>query len=381
MTPTLTATAPSKPNVDIWLFGATLALVAIGLLMVCDASFPKSLDSVKLGNDPFYYGKQQALGVGIGLAALLAMMQIGYWRLRQFALPLMLLGLALLAAVWIPHLGVRINGAARWVHLGMTFQPSEFAKMALILYLSARFSRPGCKIGHLVDGLSGPLCIIGVYLLLIEREPDLGTACVLLLVAVTLLFLAGARKRHIALICAGALLAVFLAGFVFKHRTDRLEVFLHPAEQKEGIGYQMYQSRLAVGSGRWFGVGWGQGRGKYYLPEANTDFIFATMSEELGFVGVLPVILLFGLIGWRGFVIARQTKDRFGQLLAGGITALISWQALINVAVVTGSIPATGVPLPFISLGSTSLIFLMIGVGLLLNIAQNPMPPVETMAQ
>jgi cell division protein FtsW len=306
------------------------------------------------------------------------MSHVGYWRLRPFAMPLMALGVALLAAVWFPHIGVRINGAARWVHLGITFQPSEFAKIALILYLSALLSRPDCKIGHLLEGLGAPLLVSMIYLVLIEREPDLGTASILFLVVITLFFLAGVRKRHLAMICGVALVAVLLYSFVFKHRGDRIDVWLHPEASKEGIGYQMYQAHLAVGSGKWLGEGWGKGIGKYYLPEANTDFIFATMSEELGFVWLLPVIALFGIIGWRGFVIARQTKNRFGQLLAGGISALISWQALINIAVVTGSFPATGVPFPFISLGSTSLIFLMAGVGLVLNIAQYPTPPAQT---
>ncbi len=191
----------------------------------------------------------------------------------------------------------------------------------------------------------------------------------------TIFFLAGARKRHLALITAVAFVAVLLIGFQFGHRAGRITAFLHPEKDMQGIGYQIYHARLAVGSGLWVGEGLGQGREKYYLPQGNSDFIFATMAEELGFVGCLPVLLALCVVGWRGFRIALRTRDRFGQLLATGIAALISWQALINIAVVTGSIPATGVPLPFISLGSSSLILLLAGIGILLNIAQHPVPP------
>jgi len=374
-------TARPRMPLDNMLFGATLALVAIGLLMVCDASFPQSLDSAKMGHDAFFFGKRQVVGVIVGLAAMFTMMRFGYWKLRDHALGMMAVGMALLALVWFPHIGVRENNAARWVHLGLTFQPSEIAKLTLIIYIAALLSRPDCKIRHLTEGLGAPLIITGLYLILIEREPDLGTAVVLFLAVMTQLYQGGARKRHIVLVCLASLLGMLVIGFLFKHRTDRIWIYLHPEQDTEGIGYQIHHARLAVGSGGLFGMGWGQGREKYFLPQANSDFIFATMGEELGLLGVLPILTLFALIAWRGCVIARRTKDRFGQLLAVGITSLISWQALINISVVIGLIPATGVPLPFISLGSTSLVFLLVGIGLLLNIAQHPTPPVQPMRE
>lgn len=368
-----------KLPVDHILFGSMLALIVIGLCMVFDASYVKTLDSAKMGHDAFFFVKRQAVGVGVGLLALFGMMRFGYWRLRALAFPLMVFGMALLAAVYLPHLGIRENNAVRWLNLGpLRFQPSELAKLTLILYLAKMLSRRDCDVRDLATGLGPGLFVTALYLILIEREPDLGTAFVLFLAALTQLFLAGARKRHLLGICAATGMAVLLMGFAWGHRTGRIKAFLHPEQDVQGIGYQTFHSRLAVGSGGWFGVGLGAGREKYYLPQGNSDFIFATLAEEMGFFCTAPVLALLCLLGWRGFRIATQTKDRFGALLASGIAALISWQALLNIAVATNSIPATGVPLPFISFGSSSMVFLMAGIGLLLNIAQHPTPPGQT---
>ena len=361
--------------IDALLFGTMLALIVIGLLMVVDSSYVKTLDSLRAGHDAYYDLKKQAGGVLIGLFAMAAVMRIGYWRLKEWAVPLVVLGGILLLAVWFPHIGHHENNAARWVKLGIRFQPSEIAKLTLLLYVAAQLARPACKIRHLTEGLGPTLIVTAFYLLAIEREPDLGTAFALFLAVLSQLFLAGARRRHIALILASCgLLAFFVIG-MSKHRQESISAFLNPGKYQQSIGYQVYHARLAVGSGGWEGMGIGQGREKSFLPESDTDFIFATMAEELGFFWLLPILGLLIAIGGRGFWIAFNTKDRFGQVLAGGIASLISWQALINIAVATGSIPATGVPLPFMSFGSTSLVSLMVGVGLLLNIAQHPVPP------
>jgi cell division protein FtsW len=365
--------------IDAVLFGTMLALIVIGLLMVVDSSYIKTLDSLRAGHDAYYDLKKQIGGVLCGLLAMAAVMRIGYWRLKQWALPLVILGGFLLLAVWLPHIGQHENNAARWVKIGLKFQPSEVAKLTLLLYVAAQLARPACKIRHLTEGLGPTLCVTGFYLLAIEREPDLGTAFALFFAVLSQMFLAGARRRHIALILAGCGLAAFFVIGMSKHRQESMSAFMDPGKYQQGIGYQVYHARLAVGSGGWTGMGIGQGREKSYLPESDTDFIFATMAEELGFFWLLPILSLLALIGGRGFWIAYQTKDRFGQILAGGIAALISWQALINIAVATGSIPATGVPLPFMSFGSTSLVALMIGIGLLLNIAQHPTPPTQAM--
>jgi cell division protein FtsW len=363
--------------VDALLFGTMLALIVIGLLMVVDSSYVKTLDSLHAGHDAYYDLKKQIGGVVVGLFAMVGVMRLGYWRLKQWAVPLAVLGFVLLLAVWLPHIGHNENHAARWVNLGIRFQPSELAKLTLLLYVAAQLARPACKIRHLTEGLGPTLCVMTVYLIAIEREPDLGTAFALFLAVMSQLFLAGARRRHIALIMGVCGLAIFFFVGMSKHRQESLSAFMDPGKYQQGIGYQVYHARLAVGSGGWTGMGIGQGREKSYLPESDTDFIFATMAEELGFLWLMPIFGLLVLIGGRGFWIAYNTKDRFGQILAGGIAALISWQALINIAVATGSIPATGVPLPFMSFGSTSLVALMVGVGLLLNIAQHPTPPTQ----
>ncbi len=365
--------------IDALLFGTMLALIVIGLLMVVDSSYVKTLDSNNAGHDAYFDLKKQIGGVVFGLFMMGVVMRVGYWRLKQWALPLVVAGGALLLAVWVPHIGQHANHAARWVKIGFTFQPSEIAKLTLLLYVAAQLARPACKIRHLTEGLGPTLCVMGFYLVAIEREPDLGTAFALFLAVLSQLFLAGARRRHIALIVATCSLAIFFFVGMSKHRQESIVAFMDPAKYQQGIGYQVYHARLAVGSGGWTGMGVGQGREKSYLPESDSDFIFATMAEELGFFWLMPIFGLLILIGGRGFWIAFHTKDRFGQILAGGIASLISWQALINIAVATGSIPATGVPLPFMSFGSTSLVALMIGIGLLLNIAQHPLPPTQAL--
>ncbi len=368
-----------KIPVDNLLFGAMLALIVFGLWMVFDSSYVKTLDSATTHYDAFYFLRKQAAGAVVGIFALFAAMKLGYWNLKRFVIPLMMGSLALLIAVWLPHIGIMQNNAHRWVNFGgpLKFQPSEVAKLGLIAYLAMLLSRPNCKVRDFSDGLAPSLLVIIITCLLIEREPDLGTAVVVFVTAMTVFFVAGARKTHIAQITIVVGILVAFLGFGFGHRGGRIDSFLHPEKYKTGIGYQVYHSKLAVGSGGWMGAGLGRGREKYYLPQGDTDFIFSTIAEELGFLRTLPLLAGLLLIGWRGFRIAARCKDKFGSLLAAGITALICWQALVNIAVATVSIPATGVPLPFISFGSSSLILFMVCIGFLLNIAQNPTPPVQ----
>ena len=367
--------------VDIWLFAVTLALVVIGLWMVFDSSYPKALDNPRMGYDAFYFVKQQARGAIVGLACLFTMMRYGYWNLKRNAVLWMVGGIVLLCAVYLPRVGVHENNAARWLKFGpIVFQASEVAKLALIIYAASFLSRPHCSVRSLGEQGLAPLLSVGVlYVLLIEREPDLGTAVVLFLAFVTQLFLAGARKRHIALILVFSGLAAMVMVVGFGHRQNRMATYLHPEKDLRGPGYQVYHSMQGVGSGGLTGVGLGQGREKYFLPQGNSDFIFVTYAEELGLVGSCLMLGLQCMVSWRGFCIAKQTKDPFGSLLAAGIAALVSWQALVNLGTATGSIPATGVTLPFISNGSTSLVLLLASVGILLNIAQHPTPPAQTL--
>jgi cell division protein FtsW len=367
---------------DLWLFGFTLLLIVIGLWMVFDSSYAKTLDSTKLGHDAFYFLKKQAFGAVLGIAAMFGVLKLGYARLRSIAVPLMFVSIVLLCFVWIPHVGIRQNNANRWINLGfIQFQPSELTKLALVLYIARLLSRPKADAELHETRLGPPLFMTAIAVLLIEREPDLGTAAVLFVSVMTQLFLAGARKRHLAAILgAVALLGAFVlligmatgkSSHASGYRAGRITTFLHPDADKKGNGYQVFHSRLAVGSGGWTGMGFGQGKEKLYLPQANTDFIAATVAEETGFAGMVTLLTLLLVVGWRGFHIAYHARERFGALLAGGIVSLICWQALVNIAVATASIPATGVPLPFISFGSSSLIFLLTGIGILLSIAQH----------
>ncbi|CEK12755.1 bacterial cell division membrane protein [Chthonomonas calidirosea] len=371
---------------ELGLFVTAVILTVIGLWMVLDTSYAQALYNPHLAHDPFFFVKRQALGAFIGFCTLSLLLYTDYRRLRVVAIPALLVGIGLLIAVHIPHVGIRMNGAARWIRLGpLSFQPSEVAKLCLILYVAARLSVPRlesqkeprrsrrAKTAVSLEHLAPVLLVSLLYLMLIERQPDLGTAFVLFLTLLTQLFLAGVRKRHLLLftgMIAFLVLITSLFGRASGNRQERILAFLHPQKDLQGIGYQIYHARLAVGSGEWTGLGLGNGREKYYLPQADSDFVFATYAEETGLVGVCILLVLFGIISWRGFAIARYTPDRFGALLAAGLTALITWQAIVNVAVASDSIPATGVPLPFISYGSTSLVLMLADIGLLMNIAQ-----------
>ena len=364
---------PKQPA-DQFIFNVTLALLAVGVAAVFDASYARSMDLRNTGNDAFFFLKRQAVFAAIGLACMLAMSRFNYWKLKRFAGPVLIASIFMLAMVWLPTIGITRNGASRWIGYGpIQLQPSEVAKLALVVYLAAILSRGAHNIRSFWDGLFIPLAVIGAIVVLVEREPDLGTAFIILMASLTLLYLAGARKRHL-----GGILAtcgvLFVLASLFSHsfRAGRIQTFLNPDSDPTGRGYQISHGLMAVGSGRITGVGLGAGREKFYIPEANTDFIFATIAEETGLVGCLIVIGLLAAVGLQGFRIASRTRDPFGSLLAAGIAAMISWQAIVNIAVVTGSIPATGVPLPFISYGGSSVLFLLIGIGILLNISQHP---------
>jgi len=367
------AAARRRDAPDPVLFNVVLALIVVGLAAVFSASFARSLDLSRIQNDAYFLLKRQAVFAVFGVVAMLGMMRVGYWRLRAWAVPLLFLSLVLLLLVWVPGIGLTRNGAARWIGWGPAqIQPSEIAKLALMIYLAALLSRGNLRIQDFWDGLFAPLCVIGVFFLLIEREPDMGTAFVLGLASLVVLYAAGARKRHLAAVMGVAFLGFVCLTLTHGFRVERLITFVRPDADPLGSGYQIRHGILAVGSGGILGMGIGAGREKFYLPEASTDFIFATIAEEAGLVGSLVVIGLLLTLARQGFAIARRTRDRFGSLLATGISALISCQAVVNIAVVTASIPATGVPLPFISSGGTSLVFMLCGVGILLNISQHP---------
>ncbi len=345
----------------------TLGLVAFGLVMVYSAS---SARAALAADDPAYYLKRQAAYAFIGIVALALFSRTDYRRLRYLVPPLLLASFALLLAVLV--LGTPVNGAKRWLTLGpATLQPSELAKLALALWVAAYLSRSPAprSLGELIR----PIGIVFVTALaLILVEPDLGTAISVVVMLAAVLVVAGTRLSTLA--GAGAIAVSFIAAAIWlePYRRERILSFIDPWQDPQGAGFQSVQAMLALGSGGFFGVGLGEGVQKvYYLPEASTDMIFAIIGEELGLFGAFAVLAAFVVFGYAGFNVALACRDPFGKLLAAGITALICGQAAVNVSAVMGLAPLTGIPLPFVSYGGSSLVVMLASVGILLNIAVN----------
>ena len=365
---------------DWWLFLVTLALLGFGVVMVFNASYAHATEVEYTGGDPLFFLKRQAVAAGVGLLGLFAFLRIPYWKLRRVAVFGMVATIALLAVVLV--MGHGALGAQRWLKVGpLQVQPSEMAKLALVLYLAHTLAANPGLMRNLWRGVMPLLAGILIFVVLpVELQPDLGTAITLVLTLVLLLFTAGAKTRWIA----GMLAFFSLCGLGLAlrggtegpeaYRWRRVTTFLNPDAAPLEAGYQIRHSKIALGTGGLLGVGFGESREKLKgnLPAQRTDFIFAIVGEELGLAGTCGVLAAFLLLAARGFHVATRTKNRFGQLLATGITGMISVQALINVAVVTASLPATGVPLPFLSFGGSSLVTTLVGVGILLNISRHP---------
>jgi cell division protein FtsW len=345
----------------------TLALVAFGLVMVYSASSARAL----LGSDdPAYYLKRQALYAVFGLVALVLLSRTDYRRLRHAAGPLLLGSFVLLLAVLA--IGTAVNGARRWIPIAsFTFQPSELAKLALALWIAALLARRPAPqtLAELVRPIG---LVVGASCGLILVEPDLGSALAIAIMVAAVLLVSGTPVR--TLVAAGGIsTALVLAAIWFEpYRRARIFSFIDPWHDPQGAGFQSVQAMIALGSGGIFGVGLGESVQKiYYLPEASTDMIFAIIGEELGLVGVVAVIAAFAVFGYAGLNIALRCADPFGKRLAAGLTALVCGQAAVNVSAVMGLAPLTGVPLPFVSYGGSSLVVGLASVGILLNIAVN----------
>lgn len=351
-----------------------VALLVIGIFMVFDASYARAGQAKFTGGDSYYFVKRQAVFAVAGLLAMFVAQRIPYWRLRRFVPAFLMLSMLGLIAVLIPGIGSEINGARRWIIVGpISIQPSEFAKLALVLYLADHLSHVRTNIRDLQGGLLMPLIIMSLMAAAIMKEPDLGTTIVFGCTGLALLYIAGARARHMATVLAGAVAAGVALIVAAPYRLARLAAWPDPFADYFGNGYQVCRSLIALGSGGPLGVGLCEGREKaFYLPEVHTDFILATLGEEMGLIGTMGLAALFLLLGIRGFRIAKNTKDRFGKFLAAGLTCLIVGQAVLNMLVVTSTIPATGVPLPFISYGGSSLVLNLTVVGILLGISQYP---------
>jgi cell division protein FtsW len=343
----------------------TLALVAFGLVMVYSAT---SAPAALARTDPMSYLKKQAGYAFFGVILMIAASRFDYRKLRLFAPALVLTALAGCFAVLA--IGSRINGARRWIELGpATFQPSELAKLALAVWAAAYLCRRPAP--RSLRELSRPIgLLLGLFCALILAEPDLGTAISLVIVLMAVLVVSGTPGSTLAG-AGGIILALGLVAIWFEpYRRARIFSFLDPWKDPQGAGFQTVQALISLGSGGPFGVGLGQGVGKInYLPEAHTDMILGVIGEELGLVGVTAVLSAFVLFAWAGLRVALLCKDPFGKRLAVGVVALVSGQAVINLAAVLGLAPLTGIPLPFISYGGSSLVVMLLAVGVLLNIA------------
>lgn len=354
--------------VDTVLVSAVLILLALGIVMVYSAS---SVSAEVHFGDAYYFLKRQLIWTVLAIGAMLIVMRIDYHWWQTLSVPILTVTIILLVLVLVPGLGKTVNGAQRWLGAGGIYlQPSEIAKLAMAIFAAAYLTCRGDAIKRFWRGVVPMLAVLGAVFALILAEPDLGTALSIGAIIFVLLFVAGARIVHLATLGAVGLAGIVGAIWLEPYRMKRIFAFLDPWSDPLGSGYHIIQSLYAIGSGGLFGVGLGRSREKFlYLPEPHTDFIFAILGEELGLIGTLTVIFLFFLLIWRGLRTAMHAPDLFGTLLAVGLSGMIAVQAMMNIAVVTASMPITGIPLPFLSFGGSALIFTMIGVGILLNIS------------
>lgn len=366
---------------DPWLITIVACLSLLGLMVVFSSSTVMTASSADFRFDPFFFLKRQGMALTLGAAALVMVRKIDLTRLRAFtSVPFALVTIGLLALVML--IGPDINGARRWIPLGpFQFQVAEMAKLALIFYLADCLDRRREKVAQWWRILPA-LGIFGIMLLLVEQEPDLGTALVLAGVFMAMLFVAGARLEHLGGMAGAGVMAVVAMIIAKPFRMKRLATFVDPMGDIQGSGYQLYNSLLALASGGLTGQGLGNSHQKYnYLPEMHTDFIFAIYGEELGFMGTAALCGLFVAFLYKGFKVAVACRKPYLRLLAAGVTFQISLQALMNMAVASGCIPSTGVPLPFISYGGSSVLFSLVSVGVLLNVADFNARAVESEAK
>ncbi|MFH1508923.1 MAG: putative lipid II flippase FtsW [bacterium] len=354
---------------DYGLITTVMLLIVIGLVMLSSASAAISYDKFGTNN---YYLLQQLGPLGIGLVLMFLVARMDYHKLSRLAVPLLYLTLGLLVVVFIPGIGFGYGGAQRWISWGPIFlQPSEIAKITFLIYLATWLDKRGKGVEDFKYGLLPFLTLLGVIGILIMMQPDLGTMFIIAISSIIVYFIAGAQIGHLVLIGIGSLGLFGILIKIAPYRLARFTTYLHPELDPQGIGYQINQALLAVGSGGILGLGLGKSRQKFnYLPEATGDSIFAIIAEELGFIRTTVLVLLFLFLAYKGFKIAKEAPDMFGKLLAVGITSWLSFQAIINIAAIINLLPLTGIPLPFISYGGSALVISMIGVGILISISR-----------
>ncbi len=364
----LPAARRHKPNFVLIII--ILILVIFGLIAIASASSVISYD--QFGNNLAMLKNQVTNGVLLGIVVFVALSIVPYSFWKRVNLIALVITLLLLVAVFIPGVGFSFGGATRWINLGFaSFQPSELAKLTMVIFLAAWLDKRGKGIKEFTTGVIPFLAVLGVVIGLILAQPDLGTLTIIAVSAMAMFFVAGARLWHIGVLFLGAIGFLAAAIKLEPYRLARFTVFLNPSHDPQGLGYQINQALLAIGSGGLFGVGLGQSRQKFnYLPEPAGDSIFAILAEELGFLRVSLVVIVFLLLGFQGYQIARRSSDNFGKLLAVGITTWFIAQAFINIGALSGILPLTGIPLPFISFGGSALVVSLAAAGILVNVSR-----------
>jgi cell division protein FtsW len=364
---------PVRLSVDPILLGAVLALLSLGLVMVYSASAVTALE--KTGNG-FYFLQRQLVAAALGLLAMAIVLKLGYRRLARLAYPLLVVTVLLLILVRVPGVGTLVGGARRWIRFpGVSVQPAEIAKLTWVVYLAYSLAKKREKAASFSIGFLPHLLLAGVLVGLCMAEPDFGSAVELLVLLFVLLFAAGTKLSYLV---GSVLLALPLAYHAVAHspyRLARIRAFLDPWAHRHDVGYQVAQSLISVGSGGFFGLGLGESRQKlFFLPEAHTDFIFSIVGEELGLFGAAAMVLLYGIVVWRGTRAALGASETFGTYLGLGLTALLGAQAVVNMSVAMGMLPTKGLTLPFVSYGGCSLVVSMTAAGALLSLSASVAP-------
>ena len=347
----------------------TMMLIFLGMVMIYSSS---GIYAMQVLGDSLYYLKRHLLFLLIGSGLSLGVMAIDYRDLRRYAKPAVLFSIVMLALVLIPGLGKSSYGAQRWFRVGpLNFQPSEFVKLTVLVYVADFLSRKQGEMGRFSRGILPALLVVGTICLLILKQPDLGSTVLILSIVLIMMFVAGAKLKYLGVLAVLTVPVFYLLVMRVPYRWRRIVAFLDPWQDPQGAGFQLIQAQIAFGNGGVFGVGLGKSVQKlFYLPAAHTDFILSIIGEELGLAGALSVIALFAVFIWQGARIVKRVQDPFGYFLSLGIVSMIGLQAVINVGVSIGALPTKGLPLPFISYGGSALVFNMVAVALLLNISR-----------
>ncbi|MFH0790527.1 MAG: putative lipid II flippase FtsW [Candidatus Omnitrophota bacterium] len=356
-------------NIRINLFIVTVILICIGIIMIYSASSIYAWEKYK---DSLFFLKRHVSFLCIGVILSFLVMMPDYRRFRKYAKPFLLFSCFLLVLVLLPGIGREVSGARRWFRFKfISFQPSELANLALIVYIADFITRKGDFIRLFWRGFVPPICVLGVIALLMLMQPDLGTTVALGAVIFMMLFIAGVRWFYMLGVLLMSLPCLYVLIFSVPYRRMRIMAFLNPWLDPKGSGFQIIQSQISLGSGGIFGIGLGHSRQKlFYLPAAHTDFIFSIAGEELGLIGTVGIIILFLIFMYQAIKIIKNTSDRFGYFLSLGLVLMISLKTMVNIGVSCGILPTKGLPLPFISYGGSSLIFDMVSVAIIMNIAR-----------